>query len=62
MQILLERCCLRQVIRIEVDDRNEKVNAKIRDAELEKVPYILVVGDKEILDHSVSVRKRKRVI
>ncbi len=46
-------------IRIEVDDRNEKVNAKIRDAELEKVPYILVVGDKEILDHSVSVRKRK---
>ncbi len=47
-------------IRVEVDYRNEKVNAKIRDAELEKIPYVLVVGDKEVENNSVSVRKRKK--
>jgi threonyl-tRNA synthetase len=46
-------------LRVEVDYRNEKVNAKIRDAEMEKIPYILVVGDREIENGSVSVRKRK---
>ncbi len=46
-------------IRAEVDERAEKMNAKIRDAEAEKVPYILVVGDKEVANGSVSVRKRK---
>ncbi|MEF3245201.1 MAG: threonine--tRNA ligase [Caldisericaceae bacterium] len=46
-------------IRAEVDERAEKMNAKIRDAEAEKVPFILVVGDKEVANGSVSVRKRK---
>jgi len=45
-------------IRVEVDDRNEKIGKKIRDAQLEKVPYSLIVGDNEVAEGSVSVRKR----
>lgn len=45
-------------IRVEVDDRNEKIGYKIREAQMEKVPYILVVGDKELEAKSVAVRKR----
>ncbi len=45
-------------LRVEVDDRNERMNAKIRDAQLQKVPYMLVVGDKEIEAHAVNVRLR----
>jgi len=44
--------------RVEVDDRNERVGYKIRDGELEKIPYLLVVGDKEAEAGAVSVRKR----
>jgi threonyl-tRNA synthetase len=44
--------------RIEVDDRNESVGRKIRDAELQKVPYIIVVGNKEESDKNMSVRER----
>ncbi|PIY80652.1 MAG: threonine--tRNA ligase [Candidatus Pacebacteria bacterium CG_4_10_14_0_8_um_filter_42_14] len=46
-------------IRAELDDRSERLQAKIRDAQLEKVPYMLVVGDKEMADKSVAVRKRE---
>ena len=46
-------------IRVEVDDRSEKMNAKIRDAETEKIPYIVIVGDKEKEAATISVRKRK---
>jgi threonyl-tRNA synthetase len=46
-------------LRVELDDRKEKVNLKIRDAQLQKVPYMLVVGDREAQDGSVSVRNRK---
>ncbi|MGI6093734.1 MAG: threonine--tRNA ligase [Veillonellaceae bacterium] len=45
-------------IRVEVDERNEKIGYKIREAQLEKTPYILVVGDKEAEVQSVAVRKR----
>ncbi len=45
-------------MRIEIDERNETVSKKIRDAELQKVPYIVVVGDKEIKDKSITVRAR----
>jgi len=45
-------------IRVEVDDRSEKIGYKIREAQVEKVPYILLVGDKEIESGSVAVRKR----
>ena len=45
-------------IRVEVDGRREKINAKIRDAQLMKVPFMLIVGDKEIEANAVSVRLR----
>ncbi|MCJ7575203.1 MAG: threonine--tRNA ligase [Dehalococcoidia bacterium] len=45
-------------IRVRVDDRSERMNLKIREAELEKVPYMLVVGDKEMASSSVSLRLR----
>lgn len=43
-------------LRVEVDDRSERLSAKVRDAELEKVPYLLIVGDKEVETRCVSVR------
>ena len=46
-------------IRVELDDRNEKIGYKIREAQLEKVPYMLVIGEKEISANSVGVRSRK---
>jgi threonyl-tRNA synthetase len=47
-------------IRVELDDRNEKVGYKIRDWELKKVPYMLVVGEKEQANNTVSVRQHKK--
>lgn len=46
-------------IRVEVDFRNEKIGYKIREAQLEKVPYMLVIGDKEMENRAVAVRSRK---
>ncbi|MGD8554167.1 MAG: threonine--tRNA ligase [Anaerolineales bacterium] len=45
-------------LRVEVDERSERMNAKIRDAQLQKVPYMLVVGDKEVEAEAVSLRLR----
>jgi threonyl-tRNA synthetase len=45
-------------IRTEVDDRNEKIGRKIRDNELKRIPYLLIVGEKEAQNEAVSVRKR----
>ena len=45
-------------LRVELDDRNEKIGKKIRDAQLEKVPYSLIIGDNEVKDAAVSIRKR----
>ncbi len=56
VQAVLEGGGLRAV----VDDRQEKVNLKIRDAQLQKVPYMLVVGDREAADRAVAVRSRAR--
>lgn len=47
-------------IRVEVKDQNETVSKKIRNGELQKIPYMLVVGDKEIKSKSVRVRDRKK--
>ncbi|HEU4765361.1 MAG TPA: threonine--tRNA ligase, partial [Candidatus Eisenbacteria bacterium] len=49
-----------QGIRAEADLREEKMGAKIRDAELMKIPYMLVLGKKEVEDRAVSVRSRKK--
>ena len=48
----------KQGIRAEVDTRNEKLGFKVREAQLAKIPYILVVGDKEVEARSVNVRLR----
>jgi threonyl-tRNA synthetase len=45
-------------IRVGVDDRNEKIGKKIRDTELQRVPYMLVVGEKEMNENKVAVRKQ----
>ena len=44
-------------IRAEVDDRSERMNLKIRQGQLEKVPYLIVLGDKEIEEGTVAVRR-----
>ncbi|WP_175990810.1 threonine--tRNA ligase [Bacillus sp. Marseille-Q1617] len=44
-------------LRVEIDDRNEKMGYKIREAQMSKVPYMLVLGDNEISDRAVNVRK-----
>ena len=46
-------------IRVQVDDRSEQIGAKIRDAETSKIPYMLIVGDNEKSDGTVSVRRHK---
>ena len=46
-------------IRVELDDRNEKIGYKIREAQLEKIPYMLILGDKELEAKTVGVRSRK---
>jgi threonyl-tRNA synthetase len=48
-----------QGIRVEVDTRNEKLGYKVREAQQEKIPYILVIGDKEVEARGVNVRLRK---
>ena len=45
-------------VRATIDDRNEKIGRKIRDNELKRVPYMLVVGEKEAADGLVSMRKQ----
>ena len=52
-EVLQEKC-----IRVSVDDRSEKIGYKIREAQLQKVPYMLVIGDKEIQANAVGVRSR----
>jgi threonyl-tRNA synthetase len=44
-------------LRVDVDDRNEKINYKVREHSLAKVPVILVVGKREMEEHSVNVRR-----
>ena len=45
-------------LRVKVDDRSERMNAKIRDAQTQKIPYMLVIGDKEVEDRQVALRLR----
>jgi threonyl-tRNA synthetase len=45
-------------VRVEIDDRSEKIGKKIRDTELQRVPYMLVVGEKETLENKLSVRRQ----
>ena len=43
-------------VRAQIDDRNEKIGRKIRDNELKRIPYLLIVGEKEAAERTVSVR------
>lgn len=54
----LRKAFKKAYIRVELDDRNEKIGYKIRQAQMEKVPYMLVVGDKEEQEGAVAVRSR----
>lgn len=49
---------MQEGVRVELDDRSEKLGAKIREAQLAKVPYMLIVGNKEVENAAVSVRSR----
>ena len=51
--------CTAKGMRVTVDDRNEKIGYKIRAAQLEKIPYMLVIGEKEMTEGTVAVRGRK---
>ena len=57
----IEEKLLAAGIRVTTDLRNEKIGYKIREAQLEKIPYMLVIGNKEIEEGTVSVRNRKNV-
>ena len=46
-------------LRVTTDERSEKIGYKIREAQLEKIPYMLVIGDKEVEQNAVAVRSRK---
>ena len=46
-------------LRVEVDERQEKIGYKIREAQLQKIPYMLVVGDREAAESTVGVRSRR---
>ena len=50
---------LKDGIRVELDDRSEKIGYKIREAQIQKIPYMLIIGDKEIEAGAVGVRSRK---
>ena len=47
-------------MRVELDGRNETIGYKIRDARMQRVPYMLIIGDNEVANNSVSVRNRKQ--
>lgn len=47
-------------IRVQLDDRNEKIGYKIREAETQKIPYMLIVGDREVAEQKVALRVRRR--
>ncbi|MGI6705239.1 MAG: threonine--tRNA ligase [Clostridia bacterium] len=57
--IEVERQLNEKGIRVESDLRNEKIGYKIREAQIQKIPYMLIIGDKEQESHTVSVRSRK---
>ena len=47
-------------IRVEINDENATLGAKIRKAEVEKVPYLAIIGDREMENRTLSIRKRKK--
>jgi len=56
----IQKTLKKNKIKAKIDTRTEKINAKIRDAQLEQVPYMLIIGDKELENEQISVRERRR--
>lgn len=56
--ITIEKELLKNKIRVKVDSRAEKIGYKIREAELERVPYMLILGKKEVEEEVLSIRRR----
>jgi threonyl-tRNA synthetase len=56
--VLVQQQLRKAGVRVEIDDRSEKIGKKIRDTELMRVPYMLVVGEKEAIDNKLSVRRQ----
>ena len=54
----IEERLIKRGIRVEIDDRQEKIGYKIREAQLKKIPYMLIIGEKEVMENAVGVRKR----
>lgn len=54
----IEKELLKNKIRVKVDSRSEKIGYKIREAELERVPYMLILGKKEVEEEVLSIRRR----
>ena len=54
----IEMALKKEGLRCEMDGRAEKIGYKIRTAQLERIPYMLIIGEKEVKTNSVSVRKR----
>ncbi|WP_340694629.1 threonine--tRNA ligase [Hydrogenobacter thermophilus] len=55
----IERKLKDEGLRVETDDNQERLGAKIRDAELQKIPYVIVIGDKELKEGKISVRSKR---
>jgi threonyl-tRNA synthetase len=54
----VEKTLINEGFRVKLDDRNEKTGYKIREAQLQKIPFMLVVGDREVDSETVAVRSR----
>ena len=53
----VQQQCLNNGLRVEINNKSERISQKIREAEVQKIPYILVVGKKEAQNNTVAVRK-----
>jgi threonyl-tRNA synthetase len=49
--------CQKQGLRVELNNKSEKINYRIREVEVQKIPYMLILGQREVVDKNVSVRK-----
>jgi len=56
----IKELLLKEELRVEVDLRNEKVGYKIREAEVQKIPYMLVLGEQEVQGQQISVRQKSK--
>jgi threonyl-tRNA synthetase len=53
---IIEKSLRKEFVRVSLDDRNESVSKKIREAEKSKVPYMLIIGDQEVIDETITIR------